>query len=63
MAVDDYKYSFFFYLDIIATLSIIADVNFLLNALISVWGSSPHFLSVNAEPGVIYVENTINGKL
>jgi hypothetical protein len=63
VAVDDYKYSFFFYLDIIATLSIIADVNFLLNALISVWGSSPHFLSVNAEPGVIYVENTINGKL
>ena len=26
VAVDDYKYSFFFQLDIIATLSIIADV-------------------------------------
>lgn len=26
VAIDDYKYSFYFYLDIVATLSIIADV-------------------------------------
>ena len=26
VAIDDYKYSFYFYLDIVATLSIISDV-------------------------------------
>ena len=31
VAIDDYKYSFYFYLDIVATLSIISDVQFLLD--------------------------------
>jgi hypothetical protein len=33
VVVDDYKYSFFFYLDIVATLSIIFDVPVLLDAI------------------------------
>ena len=33
VAIDDYKYSFFFYLDIIATVSIVADVTWLLDVL------------------------------
>ena len=63
VAVDDYKYSFFFYLDIIATLSIIADVHFLLDAFIGIVGSPPQHLDVNVIPGELKIENTINGKL
>jgi len=33
VVIDDYKYSFFFYLDIVATLSIIFDVPVLLDAI------------------------------
>ena len=29
LAIDDYNYSFYFYLDIIATVSIVSDVQFL----------------------------------
>ena len=36
--VDDFKYSFFFWLDIIATLSILVDVQILLNAVSSLFG-------------------------
>jgi len=38
IVIDDYKYSFFFYLDIIATLSLINDIPWMLNALIAIIG-------------------------
>lgn len=63
VAVDDYKYSFFFQLDIIATLSIIADVHFLLDAFVGIFGKRPHNLSVNVMPGELNIENVINGKM
>lgn len=40
VAIDDYKYSFFFYLDIVATLSIISDVDFLIDYFALIFGMS-----------------------
>lgn len=40
VAIDDYKYSFYFYLDIIATFSIISDVDFLLDYFAIIFGMS-----------------------
>jgi hypothetical protein len=36
--IDNFKYSFFFYLDIIATLSLINDIPWLLDLLVAVIG-------------------------
>lgn len=63
VVVDDFKYSFFFYLDIIATLSLINDIPWFLNALTSVVGQRPDYLSVNAIPGVMHSEDATSGKL
>lgn len=63
IVIDDFKYSFFFYLDIIATLSLINDIPWALNLLIMVIGGRPDYLSVNAIPGVLYIENAASGKL
>ena len=63
IVIDDFKYSFFFYLDIIATLSLINDIPWLLNRILYIIGQSPDYESVNAIPGVLYVENAVNGKL
>jgi len=38
VAIDDYKYSFYFYLDIIATVSIVSDVQFLFDFMGKVFG-------------------------
>lgn len=38
VVIDDFKYSFFFYLDIIATLSLINDIPWMLNAVIAIFG-------------------------
>ncbi len=54
---EDYKYSFFFYLDIIATLSLINDIPWMLNALVAVIGQSPDYVGVNAIPGVMFTDN------
>lgn len=40
LAIDDYKYSFYFYLDIVATLSIITDVQFLFDFFGQIFGFS-----------------------
>lgn len=63
IVIDDFKYSFFFYLDIIATLSLINDIPWMLNLLIMVIGQRPSYESVNAIPGVLYIENAASGKL
>jgi hypothetical protein len=54
IVLEDFKYSFFFYLDIIATLSLINDISWLLNPLVGLVGSSPDYEGVNAVPGVMY---------
>ena len=39
--VDDFKYSFFFWLDIIATVSICVDVNVISNMIVRMFGVEP----------------------
>ena len=51
----DYKYSFFFYLDIIATLSLIPDIRWLNDAIGEIVSAQPSYLSVNAIPGVVRI--------
>lgn len=63
VAVDDFKYSFFFYLDIIATLSLVNDIPWLLNLLVITIGQRPDYESVNAIPGVIFTENAASGMI
>ena len=63
VVIDDFKYSFFFYLDIIATLSLINDIPWFLNALTSIFGTRPDYESVNAIPGIMYTEDANSGKL
>ena len=63
VAIEDYKYSFYFYLDIIATLSIISDLQFLLDFFAVVLSMSVSKHEVDAIPGVMHVENAINSKI
>jgi hypothetical protein len=63
VAIDDYKYSFYFYLDIVATLSIISDVPFLFNFMSLIFGMEVSTMSVNAIPGKIIIENALNSKI
>ena len=63
VAIDDYKYSFYFYLDIVATLSIISDVSFLLDFVAMIFGMTISKESVNAIPGVFHIENALNAKI
>ena len=63
IVVDDFKYSFFFYLDIVATLSLINDIPWMLNQLYMMIGQRPDYEMVNAIPGVMYIESTASGKI
>lgn len=53
MVKEDFKYSFFFWLDIIATLSLIPDIQWISDAVGQIVNSTPSYLSVNAIPGVV----------
>jgi len=48
-----FKYSFFFWLDIIATLSLIPDIVWIMDAIGKLVNATPSYLSVNAIPGVV----------
>jgi hypothetical protein len=63
VVIDGYKYSFFFYLDIVATLSIVSDVPWLMNTIVLLVGEQSIYLSVNAIAGVMYTESIANGKI
>ena len=63
VAIDDYKYSFYFYLDIVATLSIIFDLQFLLDFFATILSMSVSQEENNAIPGVMHIENAINAKI
>ena len=56
VVVDDFKYSFFFWLDIIATLSLVPDIGWWLDALALLVGSQVSSESVNALPGEVRFE-------
>ena len=53
MVKEDFKYSFFFWLDIIATLSLIPDIEWIIDACGTIINATPSYLSVNAIPGVV----------
>ncbi len=53
VVLEEFKYTFFFYLDVIATVSLINDIPMLLDPLLTIIGSRPEHLSVNAIPGVM----------
>ena len=53
IVADDFKYSFFFWLDIIATLSLIPDIKWIVDILGKLVNSTPDDLSVDAIPGVV----------
>ena len=55
IVVDEFKYSFFFWLDIVATLSLIPDVKWVLDLLGVLINATPSYESVNAIPGVVSV--------
>ena len=63
VVINEYKYSFFFYLDIIATISIVFDIGFLYDFLLSLFGQSPSAIKVNAIPGVMFIETATAGKI
>jgi hypothetical protein len=53
----DFKYSFFFWLDIIATLSLIPDIVWIMDAIGKLVNATPSHLSVNAIPGVVSINS------
>jgi hypothetical protein len=55
IVVDEFKYSFFFWLDIIATLSLIPDIRWILDLLSSLINATPSYESVNAVPGKVII--------
>ena len=63
VVLEDFKYTFFFYLDVIATVSLINDIPMLLNPLLILVGSQPDYLTVNAIPGQMVSQSATSGKL
>lgn len=55
MVVDEFKYSFFFWLDIIATVSLIPDITWIENLILIMVYQTPSYETVNAIPGVVAV--------
>lgn len=55
----DFKYSFFFWLDIIATVSLIPDIPWIADVVGYIVLSTPNYLSVNAIPGVVSFSETL----
>jgi hypothetical protein len=53
--VDEFKYSFFFWLDIVATLSLIPDIDFLLDFLQVVLGSARDVQKEDVQSGQIII--------
>jgi hypothetical protein len=50
LVVDDYKYSFFFWLDVIAAVSLIPDIPYIIDALVLVFGSVPANANADFSP-------------
>jgi hypothetical protein len=59
----DFKYSFFFWLDIIATLSLIPDITWISDLMGAIVNSQPSYLGVNAIPGEVSVESATSSRV
>lgn len=57
VVIDEFKYSFFFWLDIIATFSLIPDIPLITDIIGQLVGMTPSYLTKNAIPGAILVES------
>lgn len=52
VSIDEFKYSFFFWLDIIATLSVVIDIPWITDPMNeSLMNNTPSYLEVNVSPG------------
>ena len=64
VVVDEFKYSFFFWLDIIATLSLIPDIALMSDAITgALWFGTPSGFSANAVPGVVIGGSATQSKM
>ena len=58
VVIDDFKYSFFFWLDIIATLSLIPDIQWLADFfMISIFNGQPSQTDVDVIPGMVKTQS------
>lgn len=64
VVIDDFKYSFFFWLDIIATASLIPDIDFLRDTMkYLILGTPPRKYEVDVVPGEITVQSVQQDKI
>ena len=64
VVIDGFKYSFFFWLDIIATLSLIIDIAWIMDIIgVVLVGSTPSGLKVNAIPGTFVEVSAAGSKM
>ena len=63
LVIDDFQYSFFFWLDIIATLSLIPDIRWLIDLLGFLFNWTPSYLQVNVVPGEITIHSVASSKV
>ena len=63
VVADGFKYSFYFYLDIIATISLVFDVPYLMKPIFYVIGASTARENIDALPGVLHSESQTQGKI
>lgn len=61
--VDDFKYSFFFWLDIVATLSLVVDIAWLVAAMETLVGQKTTMTKADVTPGEIVERNNSADKL
>ena len=63
IVAEDFKYSFFFWLDIIATLSLIADINWILDELALLVGATPSYQSNDVVTGQMNVQSNATNRI
>jgi hypothetical protein len=63
VVADGFKYSFYFYLDIIATISLIFDVPDLMKPVFFMIGASTAKQNIDVVPGVLHSESQTQGKI
>ena len=59
----DFKYSFFFWLDIIATLSLIPDIRWISDVIGCIVDATPSYLSVDVTPGEVSIESATSSRV
>ena len=64
VVIDEFKYSFFFWLDIIATLSLVIDIPWFTNVIRYALVKYPqNYESVNVRPGIVSISTNDNSSI